>query len=127
MPVTQNDLDWFAARLSIAVYDTNQEYRKSNMATPKLQGLAEAMKKLEHDLEDGAGKLMVKVDALGPRGQAALAKGHQKVDSKAALIGEIETFVTALEGANGGDPLDDSSNTSDQSKPTEPAASWGQK
>jgi hypothetical protein len=25
--LNQNHLDWFAARLSIAVYDTNQEYR----------------------------------------------------------------------------------------------------
>lgn len=87
------------------------------MATPKLQGLAEAMKKLEHDLEDGAGKLMVKVEALRPRGEAALTKGHQRMDAKIALVGEIETFVTALEGANGGDPLDDLSNTSDQSQP----------
>lgn len=27
MPLTRNDLDWFAARLSIAVYDTNREFR----------------------------------------------------------------------------------------------------
>jgi len=103
------------------------------MATPKLQGLAEAMKKLEHGLEDGAGKLLAKIETVGSRGHAAIAKGHQKMDSSAAIVAEIETFVSALEGANGGDPLDDSSSTSDQSPPAghptsaEPAASWGQK
>ena len=29
MPIKQNDLDWYAARLAIAVYDTNAEYRMS--------------------------------------------------------------------------------------------------
>src|SRR5664279_2647855 len=82
------------------------------MATPKLQGLAEAMKKLEHGLEDGAGKLLAKIETVGSRGHAAIAKGHQKMDSSAAIVAEIETFVSALEGANGGDPLDDSSSTS---------------
>jgi hypothetical protein len=85
------------------------------MATPKLQGLAEAMKKLEHGLEDGAGKLLAKIETVGARGHAAIAKGHEKIDGKAAMVAEIETFVTALEGANGGDPLDDSSTKSDQS------------
>lgn len=27
--ISQNDLDWYAARLAIAVYDTNAEYRMS--------------------------------------------------------------------------------------------------
>lgn len=87
--------------------------------TPKLQGLAEAMKKLEHELEDGAGKVMARVEALGPRGQAALAKSHERLDAKAAIVGEIEGFVTTLEGANGGDPLDDSSDTSEVKKKPE--------
>lgn len=75
----------------------------------------------EHNMEDGAGKLMNKIEAVEARGLAALAKGDVKVDAKATLVGEIEKYVTALEGANGGDPLDDSSATSDASAP--PAAS----
>lgn len=88
-------------------------------STPKLQGLAKAMKMLEHDLEEGAGKLLAKVEAVGTRGVAALAKGNAKLDAHAGVVGEIEEYVTALEGANGGDPLDDSSNTSDGAKPEE--------
>ena len=42
------------------------------MATPKLQGLAKAMAMLEHDMEDGAGKLLAKVESVGARGMAAL-------------------------------------------------------
>ncbi|SHJ70275.1 hypothetical protein SAMN05444159_1269 [Bradyrhizobium lablabi] len=85
--------------------------------TPKLQSLAKAMAMLEHDLEDGAGRLLTKIEAVGARGVAAITKGHQKVDGKAAIVGEIESYVAALEGSNGGDPLDDSSTTSAQSQP----------
>lgn len=87
-------------------------------STPKLQSLAKAMKMLESDLEDGAGKLLSKVEALGTRGLAALAKGNAKMDAHAGVVGEIESYVTALEGSNGGDPLDDSSTTSAQSVAT---------
>lgn len=85
--------------------------------TPKLQSLAKAIAMLESNLEDGAGKLLVKVEEVGARGLAAIAKGHQRIDAKASTIGEIESLVTAIEGSNGGDPLDDSSTTSSQSQP----------
>ena len=84
----------------------------TDMATPKLQGLAEAMKKLEFGLEDGAGKLLAKIETVGERGLKAINKGNTKVDGQSALVAEIEGFVNALEGANGGDPLDDSSDSS---------------
>lgn len=86
-------------------------------ATPKLQGLAKAMAMLEHDLEDGAGKLLAKIETVGSRGAAAIARGHQKIDGKAAIVEEIESYVAALEGANGGDPLEGSSDTSEKSQP----------
>lgn len=79
------------------------------MATPKLQGLAKAMAMLEHNMEDGAGKLLAKIEAVGARGEAALTSGHTKIDGIGSRVAEVESFVTALEGANGGDPLDDSS------------------
>jgi hypothetical protein len=102
-------------RINRLRYQIVRDCRMTSM--PKLQGLAKAMKMLESDLEDGAGKLMAKVEAVGSRGIAALAKGHQKVDAHAGVVGEIESFVTALEGSNGGDPLDGSSDTSGQSQP----------
>lgn len=86
-------------------------------STPKLQSLAKAMAMLESGLEDGAGELLTKISLVNDRGLAAIARGHQKVDAKAGLVAEIETFVTALEGSNGGDPLEGSSSSSDQSQP----------
>lgn len=82
--------------------------------TPKLQGLAKAMKMLESDLEHGAGKLLEKVEAVGARGKAAIAKGHDKIDSKASIVGEIESYVAELEGANGGPTLGDSSTSPEE-------------
>jgi hypothetical protein len=79
------------------------------MATPKLQGLAKAMAMLEHNMEDGAGKLLAKIESVGERGEVALTKGHTKIDGIGSRVAEVESFVAALEGANGGDPLDDSS------------------
>jgi hypothetical protein len=102
-------------RINRLRYQIVRDYRMTS--TPKLQGLAKAMKMLESDLEDGAGKLLAKIEAVNDRGLIAIAKGHVKVDAKAGLVAEIESFVTALEGSNGGDPLEDSSNTSDQSQP----------
>lgn len=80
------------------------------MATPKLQGLAKALSMLEHDMEHGAGKLIARIEDVGSRGKAAMAKSHSKLDGIGSQVAEVESFVTALEGANGGDPLDDSPN-----------------
>lgn len=77
------------------------------MATPKLQGLAKALAMLEHSVEDGAEKLLKKIESVGDRSEAAFAKGVTKVDGIASRVAEVESFVTALEGANGGEPLDD--------------------
>ena len=111
-------------RLRLDVLTRYPHLLEDNMTTPKLQGLAEAMKKFEHGLEDSAGKLLAKIEQVGSRGQTAIAKGHQKIDGKAALVAEIENYVTALEGANGGDPLEDSSDSSEQSE-AEPEKSFG--
>lgn len=81
--------------------------------TPKLQSLATRMSMLEHDLEDRAGKLIDKIEAVGERGVAAISKGHAKIDAASGIVGEIESYVSAIERANGGDPLDDSSATSE--------------
>jgi hypothetical protein len=94
------------------------------MATPKLQGLAKAMAMLEHNMEDGAGKLLAKIEAVGTRGEAALANGHTKIDGIGSRVAEVESFVTALEGANGGDPLDD---LSTPSAPTDEVSQPGDK
>lgn len=92
---------------------------KKKMPTPNLQGLTKAMDMLEHDLETDAGGLMNKIQQVGVRGKAAIAKGHVRVDGVASRVGQVEKFVTAIEGSNGGDPLDGSSNSSGTSSQQE--------
>lgn len=87
------------------------------MTTPFLQGLTKAMDMMEHDLEADAKALTEKIVTVRARGKAAMTKGHQKVDTTAGRVVDVEKFVTALEGSNGGDPLDDSSNTLEKSPP----------
>lgn len=103
------------------------------MATPFLQGLTKAMDMLEHGLESDAKGLMTKILSVGERGKAAMVKGHARIDGVASRIAEVDEFVTAIEGSNGGDPLDSSSDSSgkseqqEQAPAAEPAASWGAK
>ena len=111
-------------RLRLTILERHPEFL-TKMATPKLQGLAKAMAMLEHNMEDGAGKLLAKIESVGARGEAALAKGHTKIDGIAGRVAEVEEFVTALEGANGGDPLDDSASTSEiGAQPSREASRW---
>lgn len=112
------------------------------MAIPNLRGLTKAMEMLEHNLELDAGGLIAKIQTVGARGKAAITKGHTRIDNVSGRIGEVEKFVTAIEGSNGGDPLDGSSDASKVSTDAmltgteqvtaqadtakaEPAASWG--
>lgn len=82
------------------------------MATPFLQGLTKKMDMLEHDLERDAQGLSTKIDSVGARGKAAMAKGHARMDGVASRIDEVDKFVSEIEGSNGGDPLDGSSDSS---------------
>lgn len=84
------------------------------MATPFLQGLTKAIDMLEHDLEADAGALMTKIRDVRVRGKSAIGKGHVRIDGVAGRVAEVDKFVTALEGSNGGDPLDGSSDSSDK-------------
>jgi hypothetical protein len=122
MPILDSQIEVFrlCVRINRLRYQIVRDYRMTS--TPKLQSLAKEMAMMESGLEDGAGQLLTKIQAVNTRGLAALAKGHQKVDAKASLVTEIEGFVTALEGSNGGDPLDDSSATSAASATVAPAS-----
>jgi hypothetical protein len=88
--------------------------------TPFLQGLTKAFDMMEHDLEEGAKDLTTKISSVGSRGKAAFVKGQQRIDGVVSKVAEVEKFVTALEGSNGGDPLDNSSTTSEASTGTPP-------
>lgn len=83
--------------------------------TPKLQGLASAMAKLQHGLEERSGKLMDRIDHADKRGAAAFDKAHGSLDQTEKAMADVEEFIGSLEGSNGGPTLTDSSGSSDQS------------
>lgn len=73
-----------------------------------LQGLGEALKKLQHAAEQDAESLLAKIAEVDARRQAAVKAAQDKIEATVvAGIQEVEQFVTELEG-NGGPPLDGS-------------------
>lgn len=80
--------------------------------TPKLQGIASAMGRLQHDLEVRSGKLLDRIQAAETRGSAAFAKAHKSLDATEGAMAEVETFIASLEGSNGGPISDGSSGSS---------------
>lgn len=77
--------------------------------TPKLQGVASAMAKLRHGLEERSGKLLDRIGAADQRGNAAFDKAHGQLDQTERSMAEVEEFIASLEGTNGGPTLGDSS------------------
>lgn len=95
-------------------------WRDDKMATPFLQGLTKAMDMLEHDLEEGAKGLTAKIEGVGARGKAAIGKGHARIDGVASRVAEVDKFVTAIEGSNGGETLGNSSGSSGEASSEKP-------
>lgn len=93
--------------------------------TPKLAGIAGAMAKLNHSLDDRAEKLLARIDAADARGAAAFGKAHATLDAAEAAVADVETFVASLEGGSNGAPKN-SDGSPDSSGETlgEPQASW---
>ena len=69
--------------------------------TPKLQGALQALKMLQHDVEADADEVIRKAADLQERRRAAKTRTHAAMDSAGSSLGEIEEFVSALEGDNG--------------------------
>lgn len=115
MPITQNDLDWLAARLSIAVYDTNREIRAKRMSAQNITGLADVIRQAKAAL---AG-----VPAVADDMKNTTASVLSKVKQVQALVGELKSAEAELDGvlqsgANGGPPLETSQESSAASAAT---------
>lgn len=76
-------------------------YLLENTMTPKLQGALQALKLLQHDVEADADEIVAKAADLQARRQAAKTKTHSALDMAGNSLGDIESFVGALEGSNG--------------------------
>jgi hypothetical protein len=86
------------------------------MATPILQGLGMGLSRLEHSLETAAAPLADRIAKLEPRGLDAIAGAHKRMDAIDSRVKEVESFIEAI-GSNGGDPLPESSEPSDEQQP----------
>jgi len=86
----------------------------TGMATPILQGLGQMLAKLEHNLETAATPLAQKIASVQSGGLEAIKRAHVKVDGIKSRVKEIEGYVAEIVGNGGGDPLDESSNSSEK-------------
>jgi hypothetical protein len=106
--LSKNDLDWFAARLSIAVYDTNAEYYRSlwedEQMALKLQGVAAKMAMLQHNAEADAEKLNAAIDAADAKRLAVMPKAVAKIAETAGQLAEVESFVASIDQVTNGGP-----------------------
>lgn len=110
MPVRQNDLDWFAARLMLAVYDTNTEYRMSVLVS-NLADTVRSAKAAIATASDAASRL-----------NGSAARVVQRVAEVEAMVVDLNTAEKELADAlgassNGGPPLDEPANSQPASPP----------
>lgn len=99
MAVSQNHLDWFAARLLVAVYDTNVEHRMS----VQVQQLADIVRRAKSAIAT-AGDSATRLEGSAQRVLARVAE----VETMNTALNEAELeLATALgSSSNGGPPLD---------------------
>lgn len=100
MAISQNDLDWFAARLLIAVYDTNTEHRMS----VQVSALA--------DMVRNAKRAIATASDASARLNGSAQRVVQRVAEVEAMVNELNAAEVELAEAlgatsNGGPPLDD--------------------
>lgn len=104
-PRADGALDWFAFTDDIrdAVFDINQDFYMSL----KLQGLAQKMALLKHNLELDADKLSSGIDAADAKRVATIAKSTAFVEGAKRDLAEVEQFISSLDvTTNGAPPLD---------------------
>jgi hypothetical protein len=111
MAVSQNDLDWFAARLMIAVYDTNKEHRMS----VQVQALTEVVRQAKLAIAT-ASTAAVRMSNSATRVSDRVAQVEGMIKELDAAEAELGAALGQM--SNGGPPLSDTPATS-QAAPAE--------
>jgi pantothenate synthetase len=98
--VDRHNLDWFAARLLIVVYDLNREYRMS----VEVKGLAETVRKAKAAIS--------KASTVSSRMQVSAERLTETLAQVEDMTSQLDTAQAELQGAvgqlsNGGPPLDE--------------------
>ena len=72
----------------------------TDMQTPKLAGVASAMAKLQHSLEDRAEKLQKRIDSQESRADQSFGNAHGHLDAVDKLLDDNDSFLGQI-GGNG--------------------------
>lgn len=70
--------------------------------TSKLQGVAAAMDKMLHGIEDRADKFLNRVQGAEAKADTVFAKGHAKLDEREKQLGDIDGYLDAIDKASNG-------------------------
>ena len=94
----------YASDLELAILGLSREYQMGL----KLQGLAEKMKKLEHDAEFEAARLDARIEGEAARLPTVFSGAHAHLDGIQKNIGDVASSFDAIQAVtNGAPPLDD--------------------
>ena len=108
--MTPNQMQWFAARLSIAVYDTNREFYQSLPKEPPMS--ITGASHITGSIKDKIAAAQARMASINSGTDAALAKLGSAGDAADALNKSIAAEADALmaqlgQFTNGGPPLTD--------------------
>lgn len=70
--------------------------------TPKFKGVADAMKKLAHELDADAEALLGKVERTHARRRAVFGKANERIDGAHAELGAVDGYLDEIEKSNAG-------------------------
>jgi hypothetical protein len=70
--------------------------------TPKMAGVLQKFNLLKHNIEADMDELSVRVDRADAQRETVKVKSHQSLDTVSTSMNDIEEFLTALDGSNGG-------------------------
>lgn len=70
----------------------------------KLKSVASALDKLNHGLEDRAGKLLNRIEEADTRANNAFGRANSTLDSHEAALNDVDQIIGAIEKATNGGP-----------------------
>lgn len=106
-PLSYAQYAWIDIELTLAAHNENNSFREQQMAL-KIQGIANKMALLIHNLDADADKLNAGIDAAEAKRATTVSKAVGVVASAQQTLGDVDAVLTALDAiTNGGPPLDD--------------------
>jgi hypothetical protein len=106
-PLSYAQYAWLDLELTLAAHNENQFLREDQMAL-KIQGIANKMALLIHNLDADADKLNAGIDAAEVKRAATVSKAVGVVASAQQTLGDVDAVLSELDAiTNGGPPLEE--------------------